>query len=194
MAPFNPYSQIIFAYFKKTFTLLWCISSNNTILDVDLFLCIMYNLHFMILRLLWRPSWILAPPSWKLTNFDWLTRKIPITHANEHFYQVSCLYPDVHDCYHFPLHLPEISRWLQNSYVKQSGKQQKEGTCRYKHETWLKCSWAWVIWIFIISQSKLAYFQDGGTKIQDGRRKKKNVRSGNKDFTCYKAIKTSKMV
>ena len=37
-------------------------------------------------------------------NFDWLTRKIPITHANEHFYQVSCLYSDVHDYCHFPLY------------------------------------------------------------------------------------------
>ena len=62
------------------------------------------NLNFMILRLLWRPSWILAPPSWKLTYFDWLTRKNPITDANVHFYQVSCLYPDVHDYCHFPLH------------------------------------------------------------------------------------------
>ena len=58
----------------------------------------------MILRLLWRPSWILAPPSWKLTNFDWLTIKIPITHVNEHFYQVSCVYPDMHDYCDFPLH------------------------------------------------------------------------------------------
>ena len=40
----------------------------------------------------------------KTDQFDWLTRKIPKTHAYEHFYQVSCLYPDVHDCCHFPLH------------------------------------------------------------------------------------------
>ena len=38
----------------------------------------------------------------EIDQFDWLTRKILITHANEHFYQVSCLYPDVHDYCHFP--------------------------------------------------------------------------------------------
>ena len=43
----------------------------------------------------------------KIDQFDWLTRKIPITHANEHFYQVSCLYPDVHDYCQFPLHYHE---------------------------------------------------------------------------------------
>ena len=39
-----------------------------------------------------------------LADFDWLTRKFQITHPNEHICQVSCLYPEVHDSCHFPLH------------------------------------------------------------------------------------------
>ena len=33
----------------------------------------------------------------KIDQFWLANEKNPITHANEHFYQVSCLYPDVHD-------------------------------------------------------------------------------------------------
>ena len=52
---------------------------------------------------------------------------------------LSCKYFLVSHRIFFPFSrwLTEISRWLPNSYVKQSLKWQK-GTCRYKHETLIK--------------------------------------------------------
>ena len=63
----------------------------------------MWNLHFPIWRFLWRPSWILAQPSWKYAKLDWLRKNIQIAYAREHFYQVSCLYLHVPFFCHFPL-------------------------------------------------------------------------------------------
>ena len=37
-------------------------------------------------------------------NLDWLTRNFQIIHSNEYLDKVSCLYPDVHDFLHSPLH------------------------------------------------------------------------------------------
>ena len=72
----------------------------------------------------------------KIDQFDWLRINIQITHAHEHFYQVSCLYLHVPSFCHFPLCLTyefgshlEISvshfengkklRWLTRKYLQE---------------------------------------------------------------------------